>query len=117
MCRIYWDANVLISYITGTPTRIGVLNALLRSASVDNDIEIVTSTLSITEVAFSEDERRVHRLRPNVEAQIDQLWDDRSAIKLVEMSQLVGHASNKPGMLWRPAERDRAPANAALIAG
>ncbi len=30
---------------------------------------------------------------------------------------LVGHASNKPGMLWRPTERDRAPANAALIAG
>jgi len=30
---------------------------------------------------------------------------------------LVGHATNKPGMLCRPAERDPASENAALIAG
>lgn len=87
--RIYWDANPFLSYINGDPDRLPVLDALLDSASKGEDIEIVTSTISIAEVAFGRVEQTRQALDPAVERALDELWSDRSAIKLVDFDQLI----------------------------
>ncbi len=78
---VYWDADVFLHYIEGTPQYIGVLDALLKSAS-DGDIEIVTSIISIGEVAYDAAEMKAQALDADIEAKLDALWDDRSVINL-----------------------------------
>src|SRR5579875_3112539 len=87
--RIYWDANVFLHYIEGTAAYFTTLQGLLRQASTDNDLEIVTSTLSIAEVAYSAAEKQKGTLDPLIERAIQALWDDRSAVILVDVSILV----------------------------
>ncbi len=85
---IYWDSNVFIHYIEETAAYIHVLDELLRQAE-KGDVEIVTSILSIAEVAFHTEERNKTRLNPLVETKIEALWADRSAVNLVEFNQLI----------------------------
>ena len=47
---LYWDADVLLSYIEATPGRVENIRALLTEAD-NGEHEIVTSMLSVTEVA------------------------------------------------------------------
>ena len=86
---IYWDSCVFLHYIEGTRQWMPVLDALLEEASQSNDLVIVTSTISITEVAFAEPERDNQNLDPKIVAAIDDLWNDRSAVKLVEYSEVI----------------------------
>lgn len=53
--RYYWDANVFLTYIHLVPERAPDIDALLDAAR-DRKIEVVTSTLSIVEVAFGAEE-------------------------------------------------------------
>lgn len=86
--RIYWDACVFLSYINEYAERLSVIDALLaRSESNDDPTEIVTSTVSIVEVAFALSEKASSSLNEEVETKIDQLWSDRSAVKLVEFHE------------------------------
>ncbi len=54
--RVYWDACVFLSYINGEQERLPVIDALLEE-SRSGKIEIITSTVSLAEVAFAEEER------------------------------------------------------------
>ncbi len=85
---VYWDADVFLHYIEGTPQYIGVLDALLKSAS-DGDIEIVTSIISIGEVAYDTAEMKAQALDADIETKLDALWDDRSVINLINVSHFV----------------------------
>ena len=83
--RIYWDSCVWLSYINGYPARLPVLETLLADSRTPlADIELVTSTIAQTEVAFALPEWESHTLDSEVEAKIDSLWTDRRAITLVE---------------------------------
>ena len=53
---IYWDASVFLSCVNGETERLPTIDAL-REESRKGDFTIVTSTLSITEVAFAEMEQ------------------------------------------------------------
>lgn len=86
--RFYWDACVFLSYINGVSDRLPVLDDFLSRAR-KAEFEIVTSTWSITEVAFAETERDNSALDPAIEAQIDRLWADRRAIKLIEVHEII----------------------------
>ena len=90
---VYWDSCVFLHYIDGTPERLPILDALLDEASTTNDLDIVTSTLSIGEVAFAQVERTGRTLDPAIEARIDALSADRTAIQLVEMDQVIARAA------------------------
>ena len=79
----YWDACVFLSYINGIETRLPILDDLL-SKSRAGDCRIVTSTWSITEVAYDATEGSTRIIDPSIEAKIDALWDDRNAITLIE---------------------------------
>ncbi len=82
----YWDACVFLSYINGVEARLPILDALLSKARV-GDCKIVTSTLSITEVAYDATEGSTRTLDPSVEQKIDALWDDRNAITRIEVHE------------------------------
>ncbi len=86
--RIYWDANVIISYIEGRPDRASVLEALLHQSSQDT-IEIITSTLTIAEVAFAESERAKGSLDPGIAEKIDTFWNDPKAVRLAEVHPVI----------------------------
>jgi predicted nucleic acid-binding protein len=91
--RIYWDACVFLHYIEGTEQWLPILDALLEQASESSDLVIYTSTLSITEVAFAKAEKDNKALDPDIELAIDALWNDRSAIRLVEFSEIIAQSA------------------------
>lgn len=86
--RLYWDANVFLSYVDGDPDRLAQIDAILREAERGN-AEIVTSTASITEVAFGSAEMDRRALDPDIQAAIEGLWLPSSPFKLTEVSVLV----------------------------
>jgi len=90
----YWDACVFLSYINGTVGRFSVIEDFL-SRSRRGEFRIVTSTLSIVEVAFAAVEKESAILVPTVQARIDNLWADRKAIRLSEMHQIVAHEARR----------------------
>lgn len=74
--RIYWDACVFLDYVNGVPEKVPVLNRLLDRASSGGNIELFTSTLSITEVAFGRLDQTGTGFDLSVEQHIDALWTD-----------------------------------------
>lgn len=86
--RFYWDANVFLSYVNGTVDRLPHIEALFREAEQEK-IEIVTSTASITEVAYGSVEMDERALRPEIQEEIQSLWTPASPINMVEVSVLV----------------------------
>src|SRR5436309_2132093 len=86
--RTYWDTCVFLSYINGYQDRLPAIEAVLQeSERTDDEWEIVTSTFTITEVAFALHEKQKRQLDKAVEDKIDALWADRSAAKLIEFHE------------------------------
>ena len=54
--RIYWDANVFLSYVNAIPNRMPVLDALLKKIA-SGAIVIYTSALSHVGVEFGASEK------------------------------------------------------------
>ena len=92
---IYWDSCIFLDYIDGSPQWMPILDSLLDRASRIGDIVIVTSTLSIVEVAFAKAERDGSILDDTVVAAIDALWADRSAVQLVEFDQRIAREARR----------------------
>jgi len=91
LARLYWDANVFLSYINGIPTRLPDLDALLERSG--KDFQIITSVVSIVEVAFGKAEQDGGSLDPDVERKIDALWTPDSPIRLVELYPQIAHGA------------------------
>ena len=72
--RIYMDACGFLAYINEEPCRVDTISDLLESGK-DNIIQIYTSELSKSEVAYSHVEREQQALDEATEAKIDALWD------------------------------------------
>ncbi|MBI4289656.1 MAG: PIN domain-containing protein [Chloroflexi bacterium] len=88
--RIYWDAPVWLSYINGDEDRLPTLDALLAdSASDKGGIQLYTSVVSQVEVAFAKTEQDNQALDHTKEQEIDKLWADRDAVKLVELYDAI----------------------------
>ena len=85
----YGDANFFLSYINEIIDRLPVVSALLDESS-KGTFDLITSTVSIVEVAFALTEQKKQLLSPEVEAQIDLLWEDRSVVELVEFHEQLG---------------------------
>ncbi len=92
--RVYWDANVPLSYLNGIPERLAIIDELLRKSRA-KEIEIVTSSLSLVEVAFAHAEKDAQQLDPQVEHTIDALWAPGSPIKTVEFYDLIAYEARK----------------------
>jgi predicted nucleic acid-binding protein len=83
----YWDACVPLSYINGITDRLQHIDALMSKSG--EDFQLVTSVLSITEVAFATSEKDKKALDPDAEVKISKLWQAGSPIKLVEFYELI----------------------------
>jgi len=97
--RVYWDSNVFLSAINATKERLPIIEAILDDCD-HGDVEIYTSVLSITEVAFADSEKQYRQLSAETKARIDKLWVPPSPIKLEEISQ---HIANEAKHLMRQA--------------
>jgi len=97
--RLYWDSNVFLSAINANPERLPVINAILDDCD-HGEVEIYTSVLSVTEVAFAEFEKRDRLLAPQIEAKINKLWLPPSPIRLEELSH---HIANDARIMMRQA--------------
>lgn len=86
--RVYWDANVLLSYVDGDADRLPTVEELLRRSRA-RELELVTSALSQVEVAFAASEGEDETLDPHAESRIDELWKPGSPIALVEFYPAV----------------------------
>src|SRR5207302_316632 len=82
-----------------------------RVRSSGGKLEIVTSTLSITEVAFGAEEVIGQPLDETLEDQIDAFWDDPSTIKLREFDRIIAReartlirAARSTGWSLKPAD-------------
>jgi hypothetical protein len=85
--RYYWDACVPLSYINGITERLQHIDAFMSRSG--RDCELVTSVLSITEVAYATSEKDNKALDPNAETKISKLWQVGSPIKIVEFYELI----------------------------
>jgi len=108
--RVYWDACVFLAWINGEPGRVGVVDALLNSARA-GDFEIITSVISITEVALAATEKQSGALSPAILATIDNLWEPPSRVKLVEVHRLIAvdarnlmRQATPEGLVLRPPD-------------
>jgi len=87
--KVYWDANVILNYINEDATHKPTLGAFLEDGE-NGLVELVTSTLSLAEVAFAAAEKDAKTLDPEVEARIDKLWYPIGPIRLIEFHRLIG---------------------------
>lgn len=87
--RVYWDSNVLLSYLNGVAERVSIIDELFRQARA-GEIELLTSSVSRVEVAFAQSERDAAALDQHAEEAIDALWTPPSPIKTVEFYDLIG---------------------------
>jgi predicted nucleic acid-binding protein len=88
---LYWNADVWLAYVNGEADRLPILDALLAdSASPKGNVELYTSVISEVEVAFGKQEQDKKALDPDIEEQIDHLWADRNAVKIVEYHEAIG---------------------------
>src|SRR3984885_3410939 len=86
--RSYWDACVFLAWLNNEPDRAAVVDSLLRSAGA-REMEIVTSVLSVTEVAHVAAEKKSGILSSAALTRIERLWEPPSPIRLVEVHRLI----------------------------
>ena len=82
--RLYLDANVPIAYLANEPTRAAVVAGLFDDAR-NGDVELLTSVLSVTEVAFIATGHSSHDSNAD-EDEISALWTPASPIGLTDVS-------------------------------
>jgi predicted nucleic acid-binding protein len=92
--RVYWDACVFLSYVNEYEDRVRDIEDLLAEAE-RGDIEIITSTTSIVEVAFGASEQRQAALSDETEARINKLWEPASPVNMVEFHTLIAEDAQR----------------------
>ena len=93
--RVYWDATCCSPHLNAVPDRLPVIDELLRSSRA-KEIEIITSSVSIAEVAFAQGEKEAQQLDAQVEQDIDELWAPGSPVATVEFYDLVAFEARRP---------------------
>jgi len=81
--QLYWDSCCFLSFLQGDPSR-RELQTLMADAQAGG-VLIVTSTISVAEVAYLAPEGPGRPLDPGVERQIEGLWRSGRAIRFVEV--------------------------------
>ena len=84
--RYYWDACIFLSHLEDDPARVSHIESMLSKAA-EGDIQLFTSTLSVTEVAYTSYEKQRRVLRRAEEDRIEAMW--QSPVMLVEFHRRV----------------------------
>lgn len=110
----YLDANVLLAYVSGEEERAEVVEQILSDAA-EGKVGLVTSTLSIVEVAYAAGEVAIDLGDAGEEA-IDALWEPASPILLVEPSVAVMRKARGLLRQAKSSGRSLKPADAVHLA-
>jgi predicted nucleic acid-binding protein len=86
---VYWDSCVPLSYVNEIPERVQHISPMLKQSG--KDFQIVTSVLSIVEVAFASIEQNNKALDPEQEERIATLWRPGSPIVMVEFYEVLAY--------------------------
>jgi predicted nucleic acid-binding protein len=84
--KLYWDSCVLLAYLKGEAERLSKIEPILDDAH-DGKIEIVTSTISITEVAYVKD-AALPASDAELDKKIEEFWHS-VPVRLVEFFDLI----------------------------
>ncbi|QPC84459.1 type II toxin-antitoxin system VapC family toxin [Phototrophicus methaneseepsis] len=87
---VYFDSCVFLSYFNNETNRADIIEQILDETHEDKNRFIVTSSLSITEVAFVAGEKasnKKSRLRFDTEEKFDLLWRDSSILRFVDFQE------------------------------
>lgn len=112
--RIYLDANVMLAYIDGDQDRLPDISELFHRGE-RGEVQLITSALSMVEVAFAESEKLAQELDPEKERDIDRLWDPASPIGITEYHR---SSDTKRGSCYarrQPRAMDSAPTMASIL--
>lgn len=82
----YLDANVLLAYVSNEEGRVDIVEQVLIEGA-EGKYSLLTSTLSIVEVAYAVDE--IGNFAAATEGTINELWTPSSPIQLIEPSVAV----------------------------
>jgi len=89
---LYWDSCVFLSYIDAEKDRVDTLETILDEVHKSGGAKkIVTSTVSIVEVAFGAQEKIKGVLYPAIQQKIDALWNDASVLLFIEYHEGIAH--------------------------
>lgn len=91
---LYWDSCVFLSLINGHPDRAPNIATFIELAE-KGKLKIVTSMLSIVEVAFASQEQAAGVLSPEAEAAITGLWRPPSPITLHEFHVVIANGARE----------------------
>ena len=87
---VYRDSCVFLTYVNGEPAdRMPMIDAMLSESNAGN-IEIRTSVVTLTEVAFAQLERDSGKTDDAVLGKIEALLQDSFVVTLVEFHELIG---------------------------
>lgn len=82
---LYWDSCVFLSYIDAEVDRVDVIETLFAEVQKSKGAKkIVTSTVSIAEVAYGAQEKKRAALDHSIRERIDALWNDKSVLTFIE---------------------------------
>jgi len=88
LCYIDADAIMFLIDSGEYPDRTQAVKTLFEAAD-ERKLRLVTSMISVTEVAFADFEKERKLLDPEVEKNIDKLWHPASPIRLVEVHETI----------------------------
>lgn len=83
----YWDACVFSSYHGAIPDRAPTIDAILAEVQKDRNRRIITSSISILEVAFATGHGPARPITTDHAEKIDALWRDTHIVELVDIHQ------------------------------
>lgn len=86
---LYWDACVFLSFVKKEPWNIGVLDAIWDDVTKTRGLAIVTSSISIVEVAYAAHHGQHERSTPEGLTAIDSLWNSRQVQVVESFPQLL----------------------------
>ena len=102
MRRIYFDANVFLAFVSDEPDRAATVEELLRQAKAKS-VAVLTSTVSIAEVAYGGEEKLQQVL--DVAVEVATYETNRHA----RWSDLIGLAVSEPALSQAPLDFGRPP--------
>lgn len=91
--RVYFDANVFIAYLANEARRAPVVASLLEDAGRGR-VELLTSVLSVTEVAFVASDHASGDSDADAD-EIAKLWIAESPIKLTDVSMRIAERARE----------------------
>lgn len=85
---LYWDACIFIAHLNKEPERFETIEALWDEI-VKKEGQVVTSAISIVEVARAQQEKDTQLLDPAIETKLDAMWRDPLILTVDVTSHLL----------------------------